>query len=214
MSVSCTLPANDRFDVQLTYDKFTNGKVDGTISYKLYGFPYTDQLTLDPAKTQGVGLRCGMKVAQAGAIRFSAVAAYLPETKGDLAYTYREDYGGQWDTSRRTWTFKHSFLAVGGQATWRLPADLGFGLEYRDEKLKYAYRSMNESTSLGRVWLRAHLGYTWTYPGPNWSMGLAFAMPLSKPSSPDLSDPATGDKDLLRALAPSQSLGVYVGGRF
>lgn len=31
---------------------------------------------------------------------------------------------------------------------------------------------------------------------------------------PDLNNPATGDKDLLRALVPTQNLGVYVGGRF
>jgi hypothetical protein len=106
----------------------------------------------------------------------------------------------------------HQATSLGLAFVFKAGVSASVGVDYRWDKLEYSFSGLSASTTYGRPWARANLGFAIPSPVVKPFVGLEVAAALSSKSI-GATGPAT-DEDALKALAPKLQIGLYAGIRF
>lgn len=104
----------------------------------------------------------------------------------------------------------HSHYSLGAMANFKAMFACGIGIEYRSEKLDGTVLGHSESTTYGRPWLRANVGYAFPTPLVKPFIGLEASWALTTQNA----DWNSSGEDALKAMAPKLQVGLYGGLRF
>lgn len=151
----------------------------------------------DAVSPSGVGFRAGYNFLDLKVAALGAAVTYHPKAQGDLVA------GGS-----TLGKYGNEYVAVGLQAEWKFLVNLHAGLDYRSEKLTTTVGSTTDSTTLGRPWVKAGLGFSAPLPLVQPFVRLEVAAPLSTSSKGDSAD------ELRKAMAPTFQVALYGGIRF
>ncbi len=161
-----------------------------------------------PASKTVAGMRFGYSVVDLGPALFQLTAGYQPKFKTDVEVNGANSGN----------TFTHEHLSVGAMFNFKAYVAVGAGVEYRFEKLGgEAPGDPTVSTTYGRPWARANVGFAFPTPLVKPFVGLEVAVPLVSKSLSDSEylASALGDgKDALKTHAPKLQIGLYAGLRF
>jgi hypothetical protein len=155
-----------------------------------------------------IAARFGYALVDIGPALFQLTAAYQPSTETNATVNVSL---ANVPFAKGTGTYKQGYWGAGAALTFKALFAVGVGLEYRSEKLEGAIGSLNSSTTYGRPWARANVGYAFPSPIVKPFIGLEVAAPLAKK---DLDANTTSSDDFLKALAPKMTVGLYGGIRF
>lgn len=106
----------------------------------------------------------------------------------------------------------HSATSLGLAFIFKAGVSASVGVDYRWDKLEYDFQGASASTTYGRPWARANIGFAIPSPIVKPFLGLEVAAALSSKSIGALG-PAT-DEEALKGLAPKLQIGLYGGVRF
>ena len=106
----------------------------------------------------------------------------------------------------------HQANSLGLAFIFKMGVAASIGVDYRWDKLEYSFEGLSASTTYGRPWARANIGFAFPTPLMKPFLGLEVATALSNKSI-SASGPAT-DEEALKALAPKLQIGIYAGIRF
>lgn len=177
----------------LAAQDFEVGVFVGAQSYKSFTFAGVETEVDNKTIT---GARFGYSIVDLGPALFQITAGYQPESKSEI-----KDGGVGSGID-----FKHSHFSVGAMFNFKAGVAIGAGVEYRNEKLSAA----SSSTTYGRPWMRANIGFAFPTPLVKPFLGLEVAAPMTSKS---FESTASGDENL-KALAPKMQVGIYAGLRF
>ncbi|HJV21404.1 MAG TPA: hypothetical protein VJ570_01855, partial [Holophagaceae bacterium] len=105
--------------------------------------------------------------------------------------------------------YSQKHWSVGAMFNFKAMVAFGAGLEYRSESLDITGTGGAFSTTYGRPWARANVGFAFPTPIVKPFVGLEVAAPLSSKSN------ETGSpEDVAKSLAPKMQIGLYGGIRF
>jgi len=152
----------------------------------------------DSVGPTGIGFRAAYTFLDLKVAGLGAAVTYHPKAEGDLklAGATLGKYG-------------HEYSSVGLQADWKFLINLNAGIDYRFEKLTTSLNGgAAESTTLGRPWVRAGVGFSAPLPVVSPFVRLEVAAPLSTPAKGD------GNDEFRKAMAPSFQVSLYGGIRF
>jgi predicted porin len=153
--------------------------------------------TLEPSKKTVTSARFGYSVVDFGPALFQLTAGYQPESKTDVEANGVTIPGSE---------FKQKHWSVGAMFNFKAGVAIGAGIEYRNETLT----SGPDSTTYGRPWARANVGFAFPTPLVKPFIGLEVAAPMTSKSY----DSAASDAENLKAVAPKMQVGIYAGLRF
>lgn len=205
LAVLLALPASaqERFAAALTYDKI-QGKSQSI-----------ESTAFEPKDNSGLGLAFAWSPWNLGGAQAGLTAAYRFRASSDLTVS---------DPifTEATATYRYEHLAIGGRFLWHKPFDIGFGLQYRFEKLSLAPKGEGEtwSANLARPWIEATAGYTFKQNAAvKPFVALSVALPLTSESMPtsipmNEAQATANQEQFVKALAPRFELAVRVGLRF
>ncbi len=185
----------------LAAQSFEVGLFAGQQSFKSFS---DSGSTAEPAKKTVVGARFGYSVVDLGPALFQVTAGYQPEVKTDFEIDGTAFPGVEF-------TQKH--WSVGAMFNFKAGVAFGAGLEYRNESLGLKGPGGDISTTYGRPWARANVGFAFPTPLVKPFLGLEVAVPLTS-TSPSLTDYSSDEKSFLKAHAPKMQVGIYGGLRF
>lgn len=118
----------------------------------------------------------------------------------------------------RVATLDQRSLSLGAEATFRLPVEVGGGLQVRRERLDMVSqdREASATTTTTRPWVTLHAGWTWQASGLRPFTRLMAALPLTRSDFPTFGETETGSegKDVARFLAPRGEVTLQAGLRF
>lgn len=186
--------------VPLSAQSFEVGLFIGQQSYK--SFSAAGQ-TIEPVKKTVTGVRLGYSIVDLGPALLQVTAGYQPESKttGELnGVTLPGDY------SQKHWS-------VGAMFNFKAFVAIGAGVEYRSESLGFKDTGIDVSTTYGRPWARANVGFAFPTPIVKPFIGLEVAVPLAS-TSPSAAEYGVDDSVTLKAHAPKMQIGLYGGIRF
>lgn len=106
----------------------------------------------------------------------------------------------------------HSANSLGLAFIFKAGVSASLGVDYRWDKLEYSFQGLSASTTYGRPWARANIGFAIPSPVVKPFLGLEVAAALSSKSI-GAAGPST-DEDALKGLAPKLQIGLYAGIRF
>ncbi len=178
----------------LAAQSFEVGVFVGAQSYKSSDVPGSGTVKVDNKIVSGA--RFGYSVVDLGPALFQLTAGYQPESKAEVKV----------DGTSTGEDLKQSHWSLGAMFNFKAGVAIGAGIEYRSEKLS----TSTESTTYGRPWARANIGYAIPSPLVKPFFGLEVAAPLTSKSY----DAGATDAENLKAIAPKLQLGIYAGLRF
>lgn len=205
LAVLLALPASaqDRFEAALTYDKL-QGKSQ-TI----------EPVAFDPKDNSALGLAFAWSPWKLGDAQAGFTASYRFKGSSDLVVSGP-------GFSEATANYRYEHIAIGGRYMWRKPFDIGFGLQYRFEKLSLAPKDEGGtwSTNLARPWIEAVAGYAFKR-NASYRPFVAFsvALPLTsenKPTSIPQTDAEAkaNQEQFAKSVAPRFEMALRAGFRF
>lgn len=159
---------------------------------------------LEPAKKTVVGARFGYSVVDLGPALFQLTAGYQPEVKTDVEVNGTAIPGVE---------YRQKHWSVGAMFNFKAGVAIGAGVEYRNESLGLKAPGTDISTTYGRPWARANVGFAFPTPLVKPFLGLEVAVPMTS-SSPSATDYNNDEKSFLKAHAPKMQVGIYAGLRF
>jgi hypothetical protein len=170
---------------QQTYDKFT-----------AEGFEYK------PDNKVMFAVRAGYSFVDLGPALFQINAGYQPKASATVKIS-GADIGVKLD---------HEATSLGLAFIFKAGMSVGVGVDYRWDKLEGSFMGVNSSTTYGRPWARANIGFAFPTPVIKPFVGLEVAAALSSKSI-GATGPTT-DEEALKGLAPKLQIGLYAGLRF
>lgn len=142
-----------------------------------------------------VAARFGYALVDMGPALFQLTAGYQPKVETEVAQTGSSNAA-----------MKQGYWSAGAAFNFKAMVAVGVGLEYRSERLENA----GVSTTYGRPWARANVGYAFPSPLVKPFLGLEVAAPMSKKDG----NGATTTEDIMKSIAPKMQVGIYGGIRF
>ncbi|GLH73760.1 hypothetical protein GETHLI_22620 [Geothrix limicola] len=184
------------------------GAFVGQQSYK--SFSYQDvtigHTEVKPdSKTVGA-LRLGYSLVDVGPALFQINAAYQPKASADIKFN------AMGITLGGITKLDHSASSVGLAFIFKAGVSASVGVDYRWDKLEGTFQNLSSSTTYGRPWARANIGFAFPTPLMKPFLGLEVAAPLASTSVGN-AGPAN-DEEALKGMAPKLQIGVYGGIRF
>lgn len=178
----------------LAAQSFEVGVFAGQQSFKSYD---DAGAKVEPAKKTVVGARFGYSIVDLGPALFQLTAGYQPEVKTDVEVNGNAIPGVE---------FKQKHWSVGAMFNFKAGVAIGAGVEFRNETLSAG----PDSTTYGRPWARANIGFAFPTPLVKPFIGLEVAAPMTSKSY----DPTASDAENLKSVAPKMQVGLYAGLRF
>lgn len=145
-----------------------------------------------------VAARFGYALVDMGPALFQLTAGYQPKVETEVA-----------QTGSGTGVMKQGYWSAGAAFNFKAMFAVGVGVEYRSERLQ-DMSTGGASTTYGRPWARANVGYAFPTPLVKPFVGLEVAAPMSKKDGSS----ATSNEDVLKSIAPKMQVGIYGGIRF
>ena len=159
----------------------------------------------EPDAKTVVSARLGYAVLDSGPCLFQLTAGYQPEFDTPV------DLSGSGGPASR---YGQRYWSLGVMLNIKTLVAFGVGLEYRSENLSLSGPGPDGSTTYGRPWVRADVGYAFPAPVLKPFIGLEVAAPLTSTTA-DFSSSPTLDLDTnLKSHAPNFQVGLYGGIRF
>lgn len=195
------------------------GLVVGQAQARSYGVSeswgdLTNSTRYNPSNPTTIGLRFGLDVAHPGKAEFQVTATWQPKAKDDLLIASDGSFGSSSFHDEFNGKYGYEYLAVGGRFSWKVPADLGLGLDLRSEKMEFSASGLStESASMTRPWLTFHVGGTWKGARVSPFLRMEITLALTKESDPDVSGDPSID-DFIKPTAPKSHLMLVGGLRF
>lgn len=188
--------------VPLSAQSFEAGLFIGQQSYKSFSDAGT---TVEPAKKTVTGVRLGYSLLDLGPALLQVTAGYQPEAKTTIEANGTTVPG--FEGTQKHWS-------VGAMFNFKAFVAIGAGVEYRSESLGFKGPGTDISTTYGRPWARANVGFAFPTPIVKPFIGLEVAVPLvsTSPSTAEYFGP--DDSVALKAHAPKMQIGIYGGIRF
>jgi len=181
----------------LAAQSFEVGAFVGQQSYKDYDVTGPGgSLSVRTESKTVAAVRLGYSLVDLGPALFQVTVGFQPEATTTAKVTGALIASGD---------YKQSYASVGAMFNFKAVVALGAGLEYRSEKLSDG----GTSTTYGRPWARANLGFAFPTPLVKPFLGLEVAAPLSSKSN-DVSSA----EEILKSWAPKLQIGLYAGIRF
>ncbi len=181
---------------QQTYDKFTWRDTGSGM----------DTEAKPEGKTVGA-LRVGYGLVDIGPALFQFSAAYQPKVSTDVKFSAPGVSGLGIGLN-----LDHQASSLGVALIFRAGVSASVGLDYRWDKLEGTFQGLSSTTTYGRPWARANVGFALPTPIAKPFLGLEVAAPLANKSVNALGP--TTDEEALKALAPKLQVGLYGGIRF
>lgn len=181
----------------------------GQQSYDKHTFttPLTFEAKPD-SKTMGA-IRLGYSLADLGPVLFQINAALQPKTSTTMHYTFANTTPVGIDVGQN---LDHQATSLGLMFHFKAGVALGAGVDYRWDKLEGDVFGSPTSTTYGRPWARASVGFAIPSPVLKPFLGLEVAVPLVTKSLGSTGPQTT--EDILKAYAPKLQIGLYGGLRF
>jgi len=199
--VPLSLAAQDRFHVGL--DLAHQGGASQT-------FVAEDYAKIESKGRTQFGLTAGYRAMSIGRVQIRVTADLRLKADADV------DAGRLWFGTSRVGTLSHESVALGGEASWCGPVEVGGGLQFRHERMTLtpdAKGTVATRATTTRPWLTSHVGKTWkTAEGHRPFLRGTLSVSLDN-SNEDAKNLRAGE-DLVKALAPGAELGFQVGLRF
>ncbi|MDP1830748.1 MAG: hypothetical protein Q8K67_01730 [Geothrix sp.] len=186
----------------LSAQSFEAGLFIGQQSYKSFS---DAGLTAEPAKKTVAGVRFGYSLVDLGPALLQVTAGYQPESKTGIEVNGTAVPG--FDFTQKHWS-------VGAMFNFKAFVAIGAGVEYRSESLGVKGPLTDISTTYGRPWARANVGFAFPTPIVKPFIGLEVALPLTSTSPSTAEYFGPDDAVSLKAHAPKMQIGVYGGIRF
>ncbi len=156
---------------------------------------------VEPEKKTVTGVRFGYSLVDIGPALFQLTAGYQPESKSTFEINGKTVPGAA--------EFSHKHWSVGAMFNFKAFVAVGAGVEYRSESLS-SNGVGNPSTTYGRPWGRANIGFAFPTPFVKPFVGLEVAAPLTSTSVTATSS----TEEVLKGNAPKFQVGLYGGIRF
>ncbi len=204
MALASAAQAQDRWQVGLSLDQ-TNARSEAIAGL----------FSLESKGTTGFGLMGAYDAAPLKGAMLRITAGVRFEGKGDLV-------ASEGPFSLKFGDAKQSHISLGAEVAWKLPLEVGVGLQLRQERIRWttvedADVVPGSSTSQLRPWLTAHLGHSWKAGSLQPFVRGGVALALTRTRMPGLEDQRPESEigqDVAKALAPTLDLNLQVGLRF
>jgi hypothetical protein len=147
-------------------------------------------------------VRGGYSIVDLGPALFQINASFQPKASTDVKANGTV-FGVKLD---------HQATSLGLAFIFKAGVSASVGLDYRWDKMDGSFQGAAASTTYGRPWARANIGFAIPSPVVKPFVGLEVAGALSSKSVGALG-PST-DEEAMKALAPKLQIGLYAGVRF
>ena len=147
-------------------------------------------------------VRAGYSFVDLGPALFQIIAGFQPKASSELKVNGAA-FGIKMD---------HSATSLGLAFIFKAGVSASVGVDYRWDKLEGSFQGVNASTTYGRPWARANIGFAFPTPAMKPFLGFEVAAALSSKSI-GATGPDT-DEEALKGLAPKLQIGIYAGIRF